>query len=296
MTIHLVYPFGDRRAAPWSIGNHLGEAILQAGHTLEIYDWKDRVRMDCGHGDILIGHPCEEPGYAFTDNLFLGWDKIIIIAPWNGSELYTDRIDQAWHIADTVIPICGPYWADRLPGHWEAHPVDMAVDARDYPFLKEEIAPRGMRRILYIGCTVPAKGTDFLTQLTRALPDVEFGHVGPGIVPGCWPWGPVAMETETGQEIVKRYDFLIAPGRNDANPATALEAKAWGLIPITTPQSGWDNSISIPLDDVQGAVTVIQKYLDANEEMLRTIQQENLKQALEVYTWRRFCKHVLQFI
>ena len=40
---------------------------------------------------------------------------------------------------------------------------------------------------------------------------------------------------------VAQFDFMITVGRRDANPTTVLEAMAWGLVPICTPQSGYQD-------------------------------------------------------
>jgi glycosyltransferase involved in cell wall biosynthesis len=272
--IHLVYPHGKRKAAPWSIGNHLAAELRLDGHRVQQYDWTDRVRMGVPPGDILIGHPHEEPGYCFTDNLWQPFAKRIAIAPYNGSEAYVGRLSDVSDVCQ-VFAIAGPGWSVR--DGWTR--LDMAIDLDDYPQLPREFNPPGQRKLLYIGCTLGCKGTAFLAEISRALPDLHIGHIGPGIIPGTHPWGYVETETERGRAVAAEYDMLIAPGLADANPATILEAMAWGLIPICTRSSGWQLRRMIDHGDVAGAVAMINEVQHADEGALLSEQQANLELA-----------------
>jgi glycosyltransferase involved in cell wall biosynthesis len=292
MTVYLIYPHGNRKAAPWSIGNHLAAGIRDAGYFVEQYDWADRARIEWRCGDSLIGHPHDEPGHVFESNLWHPWSKVIAIAPWNGSSEYTQRLANVEAACSSIMPICGPYWRDHLPPDWI--PLDMAVDPEDYPPLKRKFNPPGQRKFLYIGCTLKCKGTDNLSRLAAVLPDVHFGHVGPGIVPGTYPWGYVEMESNRGRRIASEYDFVITTGENDANPTTVVEAMSWGLIPVCTPQSGWDHGvIHISFEDLDGTVDTIRELQLAPVEKLR--QQQDLCRELVStrYTWRNFVQRVL---
>lgn len=318
--IHLVYPYGTRKAAPWSIGNHVASALLDAGHKVTQYDWEERRRIRAGVWDTLIGHPHPEPGFVFTDNLYQAFAQKITLSPWNGTLEYTDRIDQVIDACDHNFVICGPNWERSLPGWWKEKTtrLDMAIDTEDYPKIFRGFNPCGKRRVLYIGCTLPSKGSDYLAAIAEAMPDVDFSHVGHGLVPGTWPYGYVDLETKHGRNIILQHDAVISCGRNDANPTTMLEAAAWGLIPVCTKESGWEEARQpvdtggidteftstpkgafvqhIPLDNVSVAVEVLNSILQAPNEYLERIQQENLETIKNQYRWDKFTKPILECI
>ena len=297
---HLVYPHGPRKAAPWSIGNHLAIALRKAGYQVIPYDWEARVRMDVRPGDLLLGHPHEEPGFAFTDNLWQPFGARVAIAPWNGSEPYTRRLAQSEQVLNAVIPICGPYWADKAPDHW--YPLDMAINATHYPRVRQKWNPQGARKILYVGCTLECKGPDLLSDLAVALAgEMEIHHVGPGLIPGAYPWGYVEMETDKGRAIAAGCDFVIAPGRADANPTTILEGVSWGLIPLLTRTSGWDFTevSSIPFVDptnLEGAVGVLRQLNQEPEAWLDSEQARMISYLQEYMSFERFTARVLEVI
>lgn len=288
MTLHIVYPYGQRAAAPWSIGNNLAWAARRRGYEVAQYDWEEPTTIVPAEGDVLLGHPHPSlGGYAFNRSLDAPqWKRRYAICPWNGSEEYTQQVARVIDHVDRFFAICGPYWGERIPAPWAAKTtrLDMAVDPRHYPRVKRELAPAGQRRFLYIGCTLPCKGTDYLTEVIAATGG-EWGHIGPGAVPGCKEHGYVPLETDAGRRIVADYDILVMPGRHDANPTTVLEAECWGLVPVVAQTCGWDDRRFLPMNAANAG------------EALRLLRDHPNTAQPEVpgapYDWNTFTSRVL---
>lgn len=296
--IHLVYPYDERRiAAPWSIGNHLAAGLRAAGHDVAQYDWAERRMIRPVPGDMLIGHPHPAPGLIFEASAELdGWARVVAMTPWGGLADSVSMIGQVAALCDRIVLICGPYWAERVPPLWWAErcvAVDMAIDRDHYPRVKALFSPPGQRRALYIGCAAESKGIDLLPRL-----GVEFDHVGYGDVPGAARHlGYVDFATPEGLALIADYDLLLAPGKNDANPTTVLEAASWGLIALCTPQSGWadDVAVHIPRDDDAEAGRIVRSWLSAPDGLLAA-RRRAVDAALASYTWGRFVRTILRTI
>ncbi len=298
--IHLCYPHthpdGSHHRAPWSIGHNLALGLRRAGHRVRQYDYQDTLIIQPGPGDILIGHPHPDAGYVFRNSLVGPWQKVIGISPWNGSEEYTAALDYVVPRCDRYFAICGPYWAERLPDRWEnVTALDMAVDASLFPILEREWNPPGHRRFLYIGCTVKQKGTAFLEQIIRET-GITVGHCGYGHVEGAEAHGFVDFTSDEGRALLSRYDFLIMPGENDANPTTVLEAMCWGMVPALTNTCGWSLELNkfwgIYQDDMESTRLAIEDLAGATCERLDYVQKVNRNLAKSVYNWRMFTRKV----
>lgn len=292
MTV-LVYPVDfNRIAAPWSIGNALALALPQP---VEVYSWDDTSPRDTyavEPGDLLVGHPHYSGQGAFNRFAAMhGWDRVVGLSPWNGSDEYRENIEAALPFCDAYRAICGPYWAERMPASWGplgVRPLDMAIERDFFPPLAREWSPPGQRHAIYIGCTLPSKGIAELEWIIRQVPELAYGHIGPGRVDGCeehgyWP----RLDTPEARAILARYDFVIAPGVNDANPTTVLEAMCWGLIPIAAPTAGWGSDVVLPLNlaSLRRLSTTSAEYLDAQKAL-------GFRRVLN-YTWARFTGQVL---
>lgn len=299
MIFHVVYPYDPSRdAAPWSIGNHLVEALRARGD-VRVYDWASRVIPEpVTRHDVLIGHPHPESGRAFGGALTKDWARKIAITPWGGRVLTEALVDDCMPYVDKVALICGPYWAERIPARWrfKSLAVDMAIDASRFPRVKEEFNPPGQRGYLYIGCTEPCKGTDYLERLISMVPG-RWGHFGPGRVHGAIEHGYAAFWDDAALSIVKEYDFLVHCGRNDANPTTVLEAACWGLIPLCTPTSGWGEDVSVALcgKNPTAAAEDLGYWQDINPADLEHASAA-LRHNAKTYTWDRFTSKILSLL
>ena len=176
---------------------------------------------------------------------------------------------------------------------------DLAVNRQHYPRLKFAFNPAGQRRFLYIGHTLPYKGTDFLCSLADANPDIHMGWIGQGEMSSkrVVPLGTHDFRHFAGRELVAGYDFLLTCGRSDANPTTILEAASWGLIPVATLQSGYyenDWLVNIPLDDVSTASRILNRLNEVSEEELFQRQQSGFRYLDEHYNWDRLAQQVVE--
>ena len=311
MAIHLVYPYDpDRKAsAPWSIGHNLGRYLRRQGHHVIQYDWDERQVIQPQPGDILIGHPHPEPGKVFRNSVCGPWAFAASIAPWNGSEEYRGQQEYAWKMVDHHFAICGARWSepdmkrecncDGPQGDQPYTRLDMAIDPAPYPLICAPRPTADRSRVLYIGCTIDhLKGTDRLADLARKMPTTHFGHIGYGRVQGVQQHGYLDLLEEPAQRLIRSYDFLIAPGRHDANTTTVLEAMCWGLVPIMSKGCGWGRDVRgfhLP-DDEKEWPGAICEAMEAPESELSTIAKENRQRAKSHYTWDRFGSSVNEVI
>jgi glycosyltransferase involved in cell wall biosynthesis len=307
-TVHLVYPHGSRLSAPDAIGRELGKR-LERRYPVRYYDWDARETIHPADGDVLLGHPHPNPATVFRMSLDQpGWRRRLMIAPFHHGDLQQVAFeDGILPKCDRFLAITGRYWFRSIPeskcSHWEPRMthLDLAVDRRDYPQVKTEFSPLGKRRVAYIGHTRWMKNTPYLSSIADLLPGTNFGWFGRGDEPirGFRPHGQVDFASPQGRSAVAQYDLLLTVGTADANPTTILEAMAWGLIPVCTPQSGYEGVASIPnvpLGDAPAAAAVVRRLLEAPESDLVALQAANWKLLDELYSWDRFAADVMDAI
>jgi hypothetical protein len=171
------------------------------------------------------------------------------------------------------------------------------VDRNDFPSIKTTFHPPGQRRFLYIGNTAWVKNTGYLSRIARALPAHEFGWMGASHRPiaGFRAWGPQDFAQPESRRLLADYDFILTAGFSDANPTVVLEGMAWGLIPICTPQSGYEGYPgipNIPLNDVAGACAVLTRLQEQDTATLLSLRHANDRLLDTHFTWERFARQV----
>ena len=307
-TVHLVYPHGERISAPDSIGRELGRR-LERRYRVRYYDWDVPGVIKPERGDVLLGHPHPNRRTIFRQSVRQpGWRRRLMLAPFNHGDL------QQVAFEDGVVPHCdrflaitGAYWFRTLPGsrcsHWlpRMTHIDLAVDRADYKPLRTRFSPIGSRRVVYLGSSVWFKNTPYLPEIADLLPGTDFGWIGGGplSIRGFTPLGVLDFTTPEGRSSVAQYDIMLTVGTADANPTTILEAMAWGLIPVCTPQSGYERTPSlpnVPLADARAAADVVRGLLQASESELLAMQAANWKLLDEHYNWDRFAAQVIDAI
>ena len=306
MTVHFIYVKGDLISTPFAITNEVSRR-LREHYDVVVYDWLDRSTITPQEGDILLGHPHPSPGTIFRNSFAKdGWSKRILLCPFaHALPKYVAWLDQLVCECDRYLAICGRYWSDTVEqsicSHWapRIEQVDLAVNREHFPFVKHRFSPAGKRRFLNIGSIADCKGTDVLEALAAKNPECEFGWIGGGRLSGSVirTLGPQDFSTPEARELVAAYDFLIHCGRSDANPTTILEAAAWGLIPVCTPQSGYYGEPwirNIPLNDLEKATEIIRELNAAPEDELVKLQAEGQSALSEHYYWDRFTEQVLR--
>lgn len=311
-TIHLVYPHGTRISTPDAIGRELGRR-LECSYRVVYHDWDAGVRIRPAPGDVLIGHPHPAPGTCFRRSMREpGWRRILILSPYaHGDLVQCAFLDPLLAGCHQYLAITGAYWFRRVQdspfSHWQPKMVhlDLAVERRDFPAVKHAFNPPGQRRFVYIGHTGFYKNTAYLSQIAQALPECEFGWIGGGRgeIAGLRRLGFQNFSSAAGRQLLAQHDFLLTVGYADANPTTILEAMAWGLLPVCTPQSGYESGqphtagiANVPLDDVAGAVSVLRALQELSEDELRRRQQANWTALDAHFHWERFAGQVLAAI
>ncbi|MDQ6769194.1 MAG: hypothetical protein M3Z54_04325 [Gemmatimonadota bacterium] len=306
-TIHLVYPHGHRISCPDAIGRHVAEALRAQGYRVATYDWDDLRLIRPVAEDVLIGHPHPWPWTVFRRSAQQdGWRRVLLLSPFNHDLRQVAFLEPVIRSCDLFLAISGNYWFSTIArskvAHWEPKIVhlDLAVDVADFPPVKRRFNPSGRRRFLYVGHSGWPKNVKYLSEIASRMPDAEFAWIGTGPpIRGLRPLGFQDFRTEGAQKLVGGYDFLITVGIADANPATILEAMAWGLIPICTPESGYsgyEGIINIPLNDADAVVGILRRYLSLPDADLCRLQAANWDVIGAHFNWDRFVQQVIDAI
>lgn len=302
-TVHLVYPHGPVVSTPDAIGRNVGER-LERSYRVVYHDWAARYGIQPRPDEALVGHPHPLPGTVFRrSSRSMVWGRVLMLAPFVDDPIQIAFEDAIIGDCDLFLAITGPYWYSRLGhsrwSHWKPKMVrlDLAVDRADFPPLKAGFNPPGRRRFVYIGHRGHFKNTEYLGEIARGSPEVEFAWIGPHSqeLAGVAALGGQDFSTPAARELVAGFDFLITVGRADANPTTILEAMAWGLIPVCTPQSGYQGVsgiVNVPLDDVTGVTSIIRELQEMSDAELRRIQRENWDRLDRDFTWDQFAEKV----
>jgi glycosyltransferase involved in cell wall biosynthesis len=307
--IHLIYPHGPAISCPDAIGRHLADC-LRKRYEVHLFNWDElRAITPAADGnDVLIGHPHPAPWTIFQRSVKRrGWRRVLMLSPFHHGDI--EQVAFLYPIiqhCDLYLAITGNYWFSSITNstfsHWQPKMIhlDLAVDRNDFPVIKTQFNPPGQRRFLYIGHSGWTKNTDYLGEITRLMPETQFAWMGSGPqIPGLKALGRQDFRTDTVKSLVAAHDFLITVGRADANPATILEAMAWGLIPICTPQSGYSGYpgiVNIPLDDAEQAVSILRELQALPESHLHEIQAANWKRLDQHFNWDRFSGQVIDAI
>jgi glycosyltransferase involved in cell wall biosynthesis len=217
------------------------------------------------------------------------------------ADSFLDRCDQ-------FLAITGNYWYDStaasLYSHWLPKMVhlDLAVDRRDFPPVKTNFNPPGRRRFVFVGSGGWTKNPAYLSAIAKAMPESSIGWIGTNrqnAIPGVTALGYQDFTTACARRMISSFDFMITVSAADANPATILEAMAWGLIPISTPQSGYvgyPGIVNVPLDDVEVSVGILRALQAVPSLALEEMQELNWRALDEHFNWDRFAQQVIDSI
>jgi SAM-dependent methyltransferase/glycosyltransferase involved in cell wall biosynthesis len=304
--IHLVYPHGSAVACPDAIGRHVG-SLLAERYPVRLYDWNDVSRIEPERGDVLIGHPHPALGTIFRRSMrSAGWRRVIAMCPFNHDPSQVGFLDSILRQCDQYLALTGSYWFQAIGKSYFSHwlpkmvQVDLAVDRNEFPFIKRKFATPGRRRFLYIGHSGHVKNVGYLSQIARLLPNRDFAWIGKGdAIPGVRSLGAQDFSQDSARELAAAYDFMVTVGRADANPATVLEAMAWGLVPVCTPQSGYvglPGVKTVPLDDAAGAARVLQELQQTPGDHLQRLQSHNQELLQSHFTWDRLVGQIVHAI
>jgi hypothetical protein len=297
-TLHLVYPSNEeKKSSPWSIGNNLSQA-LQENFTVVVHDWSADYAIDPGPNDVLIGHPHPGRKSVFRKSFGGSWARRYVICPFTTNPQQMYFVEPYVRQADAFFAICGPFWAEKVETSSYSHlrsrfiHLDMAINSDDWAPLEKVFNSPGNRKFAFIGSSLALKGTPFLEQLAARRSKNEIGWIGASswVKSNAECVGFLDLNSESGRESLSHFDFVISPGRSDANPTVLLEAMSLGLIPICTKESGYDDpahfyslrygkvsEAKILLDDLQSLAT---------KELVQR-QNQNFT-FVKTYSWDRF--------
>jgi glycosyltransferase involved in cell wall biosynthesis len=301
--VHLAYPHGSAISCPDAIGRHLADRLGRR-YRVVLHDWDD-IDVVRPRGDaVLIGHPHPIPWTVFRMSSRLpGWRRIIALSPFaHGDPSAVAYADGLMRRCDLYLAITGPHWFRTIAAspvsHWAPKmvQVDLAVDRREFPRIVREVGPPGRRRFLYIGSTHPFKNVSYLSAIAAHLPGIEFSWIGAGrAIPGLRALGVQDFRTEGARRLIAEHDFLLTVGRVDANPATILEALAWGLVPVCTPQSGYEGEpwlVNVPLDDADRAAAILDDLQHAPVSRLAALRDAGDDALARRFTWDRVAEQL----
>ncbi len=303
-TVHVIYAHGARISTPDAIGRKLGEHLARR-FPVRLYPFNHPHAIVPAPGDVLLGYPDAAAWSPFKRSLaHPDWGRRLAIAPYTHGDLaQVAFLDRVLPQCDRFLAITGHYWFSTTAGspcaHWLPRMVhlDLAVERADFPSLARTFNPAGRRRFLYIGHDGWYKNMGYLAALARSLPPGTVAWAGRGkrSWPGLSEVGFHDFATPAGRAVLADFDFLITVGRADANPTTVLEAMAWGLVPVCTPQSGYDDEagvVNVPLDDLAGALAVLNRLQTTEESELRARQASNSGRLATHFHWERFAEQV----
>lgn len=308
-TVHFVYPHEPKISSPHAIGRKVAERLRAGGYEVVQYDWNETRVLEPGPDDVLVGHPHPAPWTIFRRSARRrGWKRVLLMLPYNHRDLVQVAFaDSFLRRCDLLLAITGNFWFETVGmsdlSHWRPKMihVDLAVDRADFPRVKSSFNPPGKRRFLYIGHTLWYKNPAYLSQIARAMPEAEIAWMGSSQrgIPGLLSLGRHDFATDEARALVAGYDFLLTVGSSDSNPATILEAAAWGLVPVCTRESGYagyPGIPNVPLDDVRGAVETLRGLEEAPAERLEELRAANDRLLDTHFTWDRFAAQVIDAI
>jgi glycosyltransferase involved in cell wall biosynthesis len=301
-TVHLVYPANEeKKSSPWSIGNNLSQA-LRKNFTVEVHDWSADYAIAPEPNDVLIGHPHPERKTVFRKSFGRSWARRYVICPFTTNPQQMYFVEPYVRQADAFFAICGPVWAGKLEKSSYSHlrskfvHLDMAIDCADWSPLEKVFNPPGSRKFAFIGSSLALKGTPFLEHLAARRSKNEIGWIGAS----SWVKSNAEcvefldLNSESGRKSLSHFDFVISPGRSDANPTVLLEAMSLGLIPICTKESGYDDPAhfySLRYGNVSEAGILLDNLQSLATEELVLRQSQNFT-FVKTYSWDRFTSTV----
>lgn len=307
-TVHLIYPHGSQISNPNAIGRQLGSRLGKKYRVI-YHEINEAGVIRPAEDDVLIGHSWPTLSLFSRSCAQPGWKRVILMQPYCHGDYLADLdafVERFIRHCDLFLAITDSYWFKDIPNsqfkHWfpKMRQLDLAVDRKDFPALKMYFNPPGKRRFVYIGDGKKCKNTEYLSQVAQSLPEMEFGWIGTNSrLTGVRTFGHMDFGTQAAKDQVSQYDFLIHVSKADGNPTTVLEAMSWGLIPVCTPESGYESLpgiLNVPLNRLNEAAARLRdlQYYPKND--LRDLQQLNWKAIEDHFNWDRFTRDVIDAI
>ncbi len=307
-TVHLVYPSGPAIYTPFAIGRELSER-LSRNYEVQIHHHRATYTIHPEPGDVLLGHPHWDPSAVFNSSVREpGWRRRLCLHPFApGDPKQVAHLDKVLPHCDLFLAITGSYWIKALPHTHCRHFVpkvvhlDLAVNREHFPRVKTTFNPPGQRQFVYIGNHPWYKNLGYLDSIAMRMPHIKFSWIGSTKkrYRHLSQLGRYDFSDPAARNLLRNFDFLITVGNADANPTTIIESMAWGLIPICTPQSGYEGVegiVNIPLNNIERACKIIEIMQQEDAGRLYAWQASNWHLIDTHFTWDRFASQVLDAI
>lgn len=304
LRVHLVWPPGSDASGLDSVGREIGQR-LEASYDVVYHDWESPGPIRHGAADVLLGRPHPARGTCFRASVKASdWHRKILLCPFSQDVAEDGFLDRVMPDVDAFLAVTPLFWfisIEQSPfAHWRPRMVhvDMAIDPVHYPPIKTSFGPAGSRGIVYVGDSNNRDHVAYLSELAQRVPSVRFGWIGGGQHPilGFEHLGHVDTSTRDAQRALAEFDCLICVGRNEASSVAVLEAMGLGLIPVSTPLSGYYHNpgiINISESDLGSASRVIRALNQVNDAWLRRIQEHNHSQIASHFNWDRLSAQVV---
>lgn len=287
-----------------------------------LYHLTEKIKINFERDDIFIGHPyfpikdIQKGVTEFALNAKKRPKITSIITPLhcnitiNTSHInlcFLNHVDKLVPNCDIIFGIMGEFWWDQWKNskfaHWQTKMVrlDMAINIRYYPKVKNSFNLKGKRKFFFIGRNDPMKGSEFLSELALGLPQFEFGWIGSGAeIKGVKRISSfVQLTPEFMKTVACEYDFFISPSLADPNPTTILESMAWGFPVLSTLESGYYESdviTNIFSDDLEKSKSILHKYQYMDEKELIDIAKNSRKYVEVNHSWEKLTRTIISAI
>lgn len=220
-----------------------------------------------------------------------GWQS----SPGKIPEVYFERLDAEWSMADRVL--VNSAWTSRALQQ-QGVPASKILIAPIYfkPPANITIRPAAndRLRVLWLGSVNLRKGIPYLIEAAKRLAhtDIEFIVAGPiDIAETAVAGAPSNMKfvgrvtRDQTAEMYRSCDVFVLPTISDGFAITQIEAMAYGLPVITTPNCGevveeGKNGYVIPIRDPVSLAEAIEKLND-DRPLLESMRQSALKRVAD---------------
>lgn len=279
-----------------------------------------------GGGDPRLG--ASERNWVFDNRLAEDarcHPNTYILTPWVPvfPVEWTDRmpfLEQQLDAAKLVFGICGPIWEEQThaldDGSIQCRVksklvrLNMCVNFDAFQIRKQKFNPPGKRKLIHVSNLGSYKGFDLLLNSTAGVTIPSIGTKALNIDRGLRKisiFGANYVINHLGvvdnaddnqiRALVDEHDFYLHTASMDAQATTTLEFAARGLIPIVTPESGFDSPDAIYLTrHASKNREIIAQALEMREDELIHRSTRIMEKIRQEHSWTRFYDTVADHI
>jgi glycosyltransferase involved in cell wall biosynthesis len=253
---------------------------------------------------VAAGAPCHPNTYLLMPWLPYQPQEWELSMPW-----FDAQVDAA----KLVFAICAPIWYEQTmklddttsQGRARSKLVrlNMCVNFDALDLHKQTFSPVGRRKVLHMSNLGTTKGFDLLLESTRGvtmptvaseqLDKIEKGPVNIKVFGKEYAIDNLGRVHNGDDALIRRltaeHDFYLHTSSMDAQATTILEFGARGLVPIVTPESGFESEHAIYLTRYADRNrTIIAEALRMPDEELRRRSAGIREQIRTRHSWREF--------